>query len=88
MIKKEMEPIPTTFTKISVENIKQEVFDNVEDTNSRNESTNESIDKSQDVEESEGLHDDIEDKIDEELDRIDKDQIGKFEDVFLEESYL
>ena len=77
MIKKEMEPIPTTFTKISVENIKQEVFDNDGVTDSCNESTNDSIDKSQDDEVSESLHDDIEDKIDEELERIDNDQIGK-----------
>ena len=78
IIKKEMEPLPITFTKISVENIKQEVFDNVAVTNSCNESTNDSIDKSQDDEECVGLHDDIEDKIDEELERIDKDQTGKF----------
>ena len=77
MTKKEMEPIPTTFTKISVENIKQEVFDDDGVTNSCNESTNDSIDKSQDDEVSESLHDDIEDKIDEELERIDNDQKGK-----------
>ena len=74
-----MEPIPTTFIKISPENIKQEVFENIfnsEDVSiSCIESTKDPTDKVD--EQFDTMQDDIEDKIDEELDNIDKDQTGK-----------
>ena len=75
-----------TFTNVSVENIKQEVFENVFDNDgvsiSCNESTRDVLDDEDGDVTSVTPSDDIEDKIDKELEKMDNDQtsngIGNF----------
>ena len=82
-----MEPIPTTFTNVSAENIKQEVFENVFDNEEVSISCNESTNGVSDDEDSDILTgttpDDIEDKIDKELEMIENDQTSNTVNVLL-----